>query len=57
MLLLPYINTIDEAVYRKALQISEAGVPMIVAGPPPEFTADGKNIAEAFARRVGFIAG
>jgi hypothetical protein len=55
--LLPHINTIDEAVYRKALQISEAGVPMIVAGPPPEFTADGKNIAEDFARRVGFIAG
>ena len=56
-MLLPNINTINEAVYRKALQISEAGVPMIVAGPPPEFTADGKNIVEDFARRVGFIAG
>ena len=52
--LLPYINTIPEAVYREAMRISEAGVPVIVVGPPPEFTPDGKNIAADFARRVGF---
>lgn len=53
-LLMPYINVIQEAVYRKAMQISEAGVPVIVIGPPPEFTAEGKSIAADFARRVGF---
>ena len=54
VLLLPYVNILEEAVYRKAVQINDAGVPVIVVGPPPEFTAEGKDLAADFARRVGF---
>lgn len=54
VLLLPYVAAIEEAVYRKAMQISEAGAPVIVIGPPPAFTTDGKAIGADFARRVGF---
>ena len=45
VLLLPYVNILEEAAYRKAVQINDAGVPVIVVGPPPEFTAEGKDLA------------
>ncbi|MBU4212324.1 MAG: hypothetical protein KKD33_07055 [Verrucomicrobia bacterium] len=54
VLLMPYINVIKEPVYRKAMQICAAGVPVIVVGPPPEFSAEaGKLIRDDFAGKVG----
>ncbi|MDD5708167.1 MAG: hypothetical protein PHR35_19790, partial [Kiritimatiellae bacterium] len=53
VLLVPYARVLPAAVYRKVMAIAAAGVPVIVIGPPPEFTEDGKAIGSDFARRVG----
>jgi hypothetical protein len=54
VLVIPFATAIAELTYQKAMQISEAGVPVIFFGPPPEFIAEsGKNIAGDFAKRVG----
>lgn len=54
VLVAPYINVVAEDVYRKIMRIAEAGVPVIVVGPPPEFTTEGNPIAADFAGRCGF---
>ncbi|MDD5704811.1 MAG: hypothetical protein PHR35_02720 [Kiritimatiellae bacterium] len=54
VLLVPYARVLPKAVYRKVMAIAAAGVPVIIIGPPPEFTAeDGKAIGCDFAQRVG----
>jgi len=54
VLVVPFAYAITEALYQKIIQISEAGIPVIFFGPPPEFIAEsGKSIAGDFAKRVG----
>ncbi len=55
VLLLPYIHVLPEKYYRRVMEIVRANVPVIVIGPPPEFTVQKqKNIAVEFAKEVGF---
>jgi len=54
VLLIPFANVITKPLYEKVMQISEAGIPVIFFGPPPEFIAEsGEDIAGDFAKRVG----
>ncbi|MEI6422384.1 MAG: hypothetical protein WCP55_09210, partial [Lentisphaerota bacterium] len=55
VLLLPYINALPEKYYRRIMEIIRADVPVIVIGPPPEFTVRKEmDIAAEFAKEVGF---
>lgn len=55
VLIVPYANVLPDDVYAKITRMSEAGVPVIFVGPPPEFTSEkGREIRGDFAARVGF---
>ncbi|MEI6168271.1 MAG: hypothetical protein WCS52_13890 [bacterium] len=55
VLLLPYIYVLPEKYYKRVMDIVRANVPVIVIGPPPEFTVQKQSsIAAKFAGEVGF---
>lgn len=51
--IVPYAHAIPEDIYRKLLDLTKAGVPVIFFGPPPQFTTLGIPIGGDFARRTG----
>lgn len=54
VLVVPYAGAVPAKVYAKIKAIYQAGIPVVVVGPPPEFTVEaGQAIGADFARQVG----
>ena len=55
VLVLPYIHALPEKYFGRIMEIIRANVPVVVVGPPPEFTVESQtNIAAEFANEAGF---
>jgi len=54
VLVIPFANAILGSIYKKVMQITEANIPVIFFGSPPEFIAEnGRNITVDSAQRIG----